>query len=83
MQYIKTIIDERGKVEINVALWVTDQFNRKDASGSLFRYDTFTMVTPKGKRKAIYSPDGAHVATDAEILQAKTELWESLKPTQP
>lgn len=80
MQYTKAIKDDRGKVEIKVDLWIGTYSSDKDRNGNRFRYDISTMVTPKGKRKPIYFPDDAHVATDAEILEAKTELWNLIKP---
>jgi len=78
MEYTKIINDDRGKTEITVHLWVADNLG-KDANGNTFRYDVHTYNTPKGKRKPIYSPD---IVTDYEIFQAKTELWESIKPTK-
>lgn len=76
MDYEKIIKDERGKIRIKVVL-VTFSFGQTDIVGNHFRYDTHIWHTPKGKRSEIFNP---YIATDAEILEAKTELWNLVKP---
>lgn len=73
MKHEKIIKDERGKVVIIISLWISDFF----ASENIFRYDCIVEHTPPGKRKGINTPD---IATEEEILQAKMELWNKIKP---
>jgi len=78
MQYTHTIKDERGKIEITITL-ATFSYRLTDNNGNQYRYDIRISHTPKGKKKPIYSNTNPIVA-DAEILEVKTLLWESIKP---
>ena len=77
MIHNKIIKDERGTINIQVTL-LTFQ-HTPDINGNYFRYDTHTRYKAKGKRLELYAPS---IATDAEILEAKKELWQKLNPLQ-
>jgi hypothetical protein len=68
------IKDERGTVVIEVSIWGDKNF--PDADGRFWRYDVTSYYIPAGKRKPVYND----LSTDAEKQQAKTELWQKLKP---
>ncbi len=76
MEYVKTIKDERGKVNITVKL-VTFLYG-PDAEGNRFRYDVSVSCTPPGKRIERYGYND--IVTADEIKSAKMELWNLIKP---
>jgi len=71
MTYEKVIKDERGTVKIYVSLII-------DRRSSHFSYDVRVTNIPPRKRTEIYN---STIATPQEILDAKTELWNLIKPT--
>jgi len=75
MIHIKTIKDDRGKVEIRVSLVDMGYVFEETVN---VRYTVSVYVTPKGKRKN----KGIDVSfcSPKEILDAKLELWNLLKP---
>lgn len=76
MEHEKIIKDDtRGTIRIVVRLWTSDNF--KDRHGNEFRYDVHVLHTPKGNRKAVVNDN---IATPAEILEAKYELWKRIEP---
>lgn len=76
MEYNHIIKDERGKLRIQVFL-LTDRHYKLGKNGECYRYDVTTWHTAPRKRSEIISHG---IATDAEILEAKTNLWKSIKP---
>ena len=76
MRHEKIIKDERGTVIITVNLW-TSQPNCTDRYGNEFRYDIMVHHIAPRKRNPVFNDD---IATDAEILDAKLELWNLIKP---
>ena len=75
MIHIKTIKDDRGKIEIRVSLVDMCRYFEEKVD---IRYDVSVYVTPKGKRKN-RSIDISFMSPH-EIMQAKMELWNKLKP---
>lgn len=76
MEYTKTIKDHRGTVKVIVKL-VTFGHYGKDINGNEYRYDVRTTVILPRKRTEIYDNT---IATQEEILSAKLELWQIIKP---
>jgi hypothetical protein len=76
MTYTKTIKDERGTVNITVKLW-HDMFGGTDKQGNLFRYDVSVSHKEPKKRTEIWDMS---IATPQEILDAKLEYWNLIKP---
>lgn len=76
MIHEKIIKDERGKILIMVT-FISFSFGQTDIDGNHFRYDVSIWHTPKGKRSLISNPT---IATEAEISDAKNELWNLMKP---
>jgi hypothetical protein len=75
MIHIKTIKDDRGKIGIRVSLIDMAYFHEEVIN---IRYDVSVFVTPKGKRKN----KGIDISfcSPKEIMDAKLELWNKLKP---
>ena len=73
MTHEKIIKDERGTIRIEVKFW-QDNWHHKNN----FRWDI--TVWHKAPRKQIEKWDNPTIATPAEILQAKLEFWEMIKP---
>ena len=76
MTYEKFIKDERGQIRIVVTLVVLN-FGMKDIDGHEYRWDVNVWHTPKGKRT---EKGNDSIATPAEIWEAKTRLWQQIKP---
>lgn len=79
MKHIKIIKDERGKFEIEVSLWIVRETWEGDPHGNTFRYDVYVRFTPSGKRKDVKN-NCIEMVTAEQILEAKTEFWNSIKP---
>jgi len=76
MRHEKVIKDERGTVRIEVVLWVASPW-ATDREGRAFRYDVNVWHKEPKKRSEVWS---ASIATPSEILEAKLELWNKIKP---
>ena len=76
MRHEKVIKDERGTVRIEVGLWIASVFHT-DREGRAFRYDVTVWHKEPKKRSEVLS---ATIATPAEILETKLELWNLIKP---
>jgi len=76
MEYNLFIKDERGKLRIQVCLF-TDRHFRVGNNGEYYRYDVTVWHTPPKKRSETVSHG---IATEAEIREAKTNLWNLIKP---
>ena len=78
MTHEKVIKDSRGTVRIIVSL-ITDRYFMVDGENKRhWRYDVMIGHTPPKKRKEHFRVDS--IATDAEILEAKMELYNLIKP---
>ena len=77
MTYEKIIKDSRGKIRISVCL-ITDRYFILDkVNNRNWRYDVSVWhILPKKRTEYINST----IATDAEILEAKMELHNLIKP---
>lgn len=76
MRHTKIIKDERGTIGIDIDLYVFDMF--RDQRGNNFRYDVSVWQKIGKQRDERYVSQ--LVATPEEILQAKLELWQQIKP---
>jgi len=76
MRHEKVIKDERGTVTITVDLHSFAAYTT-DAKGNEYRYDICVLHIPPRKRNAIIDNT---IATPSEILEAKLELWNKIKP---
>ncbi len=72
MEHEKHIKDERGRIRICVKLSINEW--KQDWS-----YSVRVSVIPPKKRAEIWNQT---IATPEEILQAKLEFWELIKPTE-
>ena len=76
MRHEKIIKDERGTVTIIIELWVCNNFG-KDRNGNEYRYDISVLHKAPKKRNDVFNDT---IATPEEILAAKLELWNKIKP---
>jgi len=75
MIHIKTIKDDRGKIEIRVTLIDMSYFMQEITD---IRYDVSVYVTPKNKHRNTRIDNS--FCSEKEIMDAKLELWNKLKP---
>jgi hypothetical protein len=75
MKHEKIIKDERGTVIIYITL--VSFGVSSDTNGNKYRYDVIVHHIAPRKRNPEYSDN---IATTAEILEAKLELWDKIKP---
>lgn len=76
MLHEKFIKDYRGSIRIEVNL-ITFRFGQTDIKGNHFRYDTIVWHKAPRKKNEIQNFD---IAAPHEILSAKMELWDLIKP---
>jgi len=76
MRHEKVIKDSRGTVSITVDLHSFAAYTT-DRQGNEYRYDVIVHHIAPKKRTPIYNDT---IATPAEILAAKLELWNKIKP---
>ena len=72
MRHEKVIKDERGTITIHVILIEVGNFWELS-----HRYDIFVLHIAPRKHNAVINDT---IATPSEILEAKLELWEKIKP---
>jgi len=78
MKHTKEIkCPQRGNIKILVKLEA--YFDYREAK-NIVSYRVDVYHTPKGKRKELHDTEN-NICTESEILQAKLELWEKIKPT--
>jgi hypothetical protein len=77
MLHEKIIKDSRGQIRIVINLW-TDSMFGTDRSGNKFRYDVQRVMHKAPNKRTEVSNDS--IVTDAEILEAKMELYNLIKP---
>lgn len=71
------IKDKRGTIRIIVTLWLAT-YSGADKKGNYYRYDILVWHKPPKKKTEVLSTS---IATDKEILDAKMEFWNAIKPT--
>lgn len=76
MTHEKIIKDERGTIRIKVKFWC-DEWGRKDINGNSFAYEAHVFHTAPRKRTEVINTG---IATDSEVLAAKLEFWNKIKP---
>lgn len=78
MTHEKIIKDIRGRIRIIVSLITDRNFVVDKENNAHFRYDVMVGHIAPRKRNEYFFTN--HIATDAEILEAKMELYNLIKP---
>ena len=76
MRHEKHIKDERGSIRIEVTFW-SDEWHHYNKENEDYRYQIRVWHKAPKKRNEVINH---MIATDQEIMDAKLEFWNLIKP---